>query len=452
MEALERYFNIEERGSTLRREIVGGFTTFATLSYIVFVQPTILSMAGMPFGSVLLATCLSSAIACILMGVIARFPFALAPGMGANFLFAFTVCGAMEFSWQAGLAIVFIAGVLFLILSLFGARERVMDILPDCLKNAIGPGIGLFITFIGLQWSGIIVLDPATMVKLAGFHGGPPLITAAGVLLIAVLMALRIRSAILIGILATVGLGMITGVLKRPEEAFQFSTETFFSLGFSELTSRWQDALIAIALFFFLDFFDTVGTLVGVSTQAGFIEEDGKLPGSGRAFFSDAAATCIGALFGTSTVTTYIESATGVAAGARTGIAAITTGLCFIAALALAPIIRITGHNAGPEYYAALGIDNAFVAMYPAVAPALIIVGMLMMTPLRNVKWDDVTEAFPAFLTLIMMVFGFGITEGVAMGCIAFALIKPLSGRPREVHPIMYGIAAALIARYAFLT
>ncbi|MCH7910270.1 MAG: NCS2 family permease [Candidatus Hydrogenedentes bacterium] len=451
MNKLNRFFEIEENASTVRREVIGGLTTFATMSYIVFVQPTIMSIAGMPFGSALLATCLASAVGCFLMGFIARYPFALAPGMGANFFFAFAVCGTMGFSWQAGLAMVFIAGLLFLFLSLFGARERLMDILPECLKNSIGPAIGMFIAFIGFQWSGIIVLDSATMVRLSDLHSGPPLITIAGVLLIVVLMAREVRSAILIGIVFSLGANFAAGVLEWPEAVPGLSGETFFSLAFSELGERWDDALVAIALFFFLDLFDTIGTLVGVGKQAGYIPEGGTLPRASRAFFSDAAATCAGALFGTSTVTTYIESSTGVAAGARTGLAAVTTGLCFLAAPILFPLVRLAGQNVGPEYYEALGIENALVSMYPAVAPAMIVVGMLMLSPLRHVAWQDVTEALPAFLTIMMMVFGYGITEGVAMGCISFAVVKTLSGRAKEVNPIMYLIAIALVARYAFL-
>ena len=455
MEQLERFFGIRESGSTVQREVVGGVTTFLTMSYIVFVQPTVLSCAGMDFGSVLLATCLSAAVACFLMGVIARYPFALAPGMGENFLFAFTVCGpaafaGMGFSWQAGLAIVLISGLLFLVLSIFRTREKIMEVFPECLKNAIGPAIGLFIAFIGLQWGGIVKANPATMVSLGGFHTGPALITTFGVLLIATLMARGVRGGILIGILATSGLGWLFKVIPMQEQAVHLSFSTFFRLDFAELIEHWDKALIAILLFFFLDLFDTVGTLVGVGKQAGFIKEDGTLPRAGKAFLSDALGTCVGALFGTSTVTSYIESATGVAAGARTGLAACVTGICFVLAIAFAPLIAFVGQDIGPAFY---GVEatGLHVAMYPAVAPALIVVGFLMMGPMRRVKWDDVTESLPAFLTVAMMVFGYGITEGIAIGCISSAAIKLLAGKGKEVHPIMYLIAVALVLRYAFL-
>ncbi len=450
MSGLDRYFGIAAAGSTVRREIVGGLTTFATMSYIVFVQPAILSAAGMPFGSVLIATCLSSAVACFLMGLIARYPIALAPGMGENFLFAFSVCGTMGFSWPAGLTIVLISGLLFMALSLFNIRERILDVLPDCLKSAIGPAIGLLIAFVGLQWSGIIVASPATMVTLGGFKAGPPLLVVGGVLLIATLMARKIPGGILIGILTTAGVGVAAGWLPMPDREFEWSFETFFNLGWTELTDRWADALVAILLLFFLDLFDTVGTLVGVGRQAGLMTDDGKMPRASHAFFADASATCVGALFGTSTVTSYIESATGVAAGARTGLAAITTGVCFIAAIALAPIVQIAGTDAGPAFYGVAPTD-LHIAMYPAVAPALIVVGFLMLGGLRRIAWDDVTESLPAFLTVVFMPLGYGITEGIAVGCISFVAIKVLAGRYREVHPVMFIIAAALAARYAFL-
>ena len=451
MSAIDRFFGVRESRSTVQRELLGGLTTFATMSYIVFVQPAVLQVAGMPGGSVLLATCLSSAASCVLMGLLARYPFALAHGMGENFFFSFTVVLTMGFSWQAGLAIVFIAGVLFLLLSLFSARERLMRVLPECLKNAIGPGIGLFIAFIGMQWGGIIKPSPVTMVSLGGFASAVPLMTVCGVLLTAALMALGVRVGILVGILTTTALGLLTGVLAWPETAITWSTETFFNLDFRPLFGNWGQALTAIALLFFMDFFDTIGTLVGVGKQAGYIGDDGSLPRAGRAFISDATATCIGALFGTSTVTSYVESATGVAAGARTGLAAIVTGICFVFAILLAPVVHVVGQDIGPAFY---GVDPAgpHVAMYPAVAPALIVVGFLMMGSLRKVAWDDITESLPAFLTVSMMALTYAIHEGIAIGCISFTAIKAATGRFKDVHPVMYIVAVLLILRYIYLT
>jgi AGZA family xanthine/uracil permease-like MFS transporter len=274
--------------------------------------------------------------------------------------------------------------------------------------------------------------------------------TVFGVLLIAALHARRVSGGILIGILATCVIGLATRIIPWTSEPVHLNFSTFFHLNISELFQRPVDAFVAIALFFFLVLFDTVGTLVGVGTQAGFIGEDGKLPRVGRAFFADATATCVGALFGTSTVTSYIESATGVAAGARTGLASLVTGACFVLAIAFAPIIHLAGQDIGATF-AGLKPTDLHVSMYPVVAPALIFVGFLMMAPLRRVNWDDVTESLPAFLTISIMVFGYGITEGIAAGCVSFALIKALSGRGKEVHPIMYGVAAAFLVRYAFL-
>lgn len=451
---LDRFFGIHAAGSTVRREVVGGLTTFATMSYIVFVQPTVLSAAGMDFGSVLMATCLSAAFASILMGVYAKLPIALAPGMGENFLFAFTVCstfpGGMGFSWRGGLAIVLISGLLFIALSLTPFREKVMTILPASLRYSIGPAIGLFIAFVGLQWGGIVTPSPATLVKLGSLHTGPALLTIFGVVLITTLMARNIQGSILIGILSVGALAIVTNVVPPSTATATLSFTTFFQPDFGELVEKWQSASIAIALFFFLVLFDTVGTLVGLGNKAGFIREDGSFDRAGKAFMTDAVATSVGALFGTSTVTSFIESASGIAMGARTGLAAVVTGLCFIGAIALAPIIQIAGQDIGPAFYG-VAATVPHVAMFPVVAPALIVVGFMMMGALRKVQWDDVTESFPAFATMSMMVFGFGITEGVAMGCISHAVIKLLAGRGREVHPILYTIAAALIARYAFL-
>jgi AGZA family xanthine/uracil permease-like MFS transporter len=271
------------------------------------------------------------------------------------------------------------------------------------------------------------------------------------VLLTAALMARGVRVGILIGILVTTGIGLLTGVLSRPETAIEWSTEKFFNMNFNELFANWGHALTAIALLFFMDMFDTIGTLVGVGKQAGYIGDDGKLPRAGRAFFSDAAGTCIGALFGTSTVTSFVESATGVAAGARTGLAAVITAICFVFAILLAPVVQVVGQDIGPAFY---GVEPTatHVAMYPAVAPALIVVGFLMMGSLRKIAWDDITESLPAFLTVSMMVFAYAIHEGIAIGCISFVAIKAATARYKEVHPVMYIVAALLVLRYVFLT
>ncbi len=451
---LDRVFAIHAAGSTLSREITGGLTTFATMSYIIFVQPTVLSAAGMDFGGVLLATCLASAFASILMGLYAKYPYALAPGMGQNFLFAFTICSAFEggmgFSWQAGLAIVFLSGLIFLALSLFRVREHVLTVLPDCLKHAIGPAIGLFIAFVGLQWSGIIRPHPATIVQLGDLTQPATLVSLAGLGFVVLCLARGIRGGILLGILFTVVCGLLSGVLQYPEETAAPNASTVLQFNFGALLSRWDAALIAILLVFFLDLFDTVGTFVGVSQQAGFVDEHGTPPRAGRVFASDAASSCAGACLGVSTVTTYIESAAGVAAGARTGLAAVVTGLCFVAAIPFAPLVQIAGQDVGPQVYG-VSPTAPHVAMYPAVAPALIAVGLMMMKPLTRIDWDDYTEALPAFLTVLIMPLAFGIAEGIAAGCASYAAVKLLAGRYRDVHPIMLAIGFAVVLRYVFL-
>ena len=434
MQAIDRFFGITAAGSTPRTEVIGGLTTFATMSYIIFVQPAVLYRLGMPMGSVLVATCLAAALGTLLMGLLARYPFAQAPGMGQNFLFL-AVCspvaaGGMGFTWQQGLALVFISGSVFLVLSLFRVRERFITVFPDTLKNAIGPAIGLFIAFVGMQWGGIIEDHPGSLVHLASLRNPVPLITLAGVLTTAALLAWDLRWGILVGMLLAAVLGWVTGAHPYEPGKTDLSLETFLALDFHGLLKHWEAALVAVGLLFFLDLFDTVGTLVGVSTKAGFMDDQGQLPRAGKAFFSDAAATAAGALFGTSTVTTYVESASGVAAGARTGFASVITAMCFLVAIPIAPYLPL--HEA-------------------AVAPALIVVGICMMSPLSRIAWDDITEALPAFFTITIMAFGFGITEGIAMGCLSFVAIHVLAGRPGEVHPMLYLIAAALAARYAFL-
>ncbi len=447
---LNQIFRIEEEKTTIRREIIGGITTFCTMSYIVFVQPAILSIAGMDYNSVILATCISSAIACFLMAFLSNYPFALAPGMGENFLFTFTLCLGMGFSWQSSLAIVFISGLLFVFLSLFKTREKIIEIFPDCLKNAIPAGIGLLITFVGLQWAGLIIVNPGTMVSVGNLTNAVPLITIISLLIILFLQSIRFTGAILAGIFFSSIAYLILGVIPIKKPEFTFSFATFFKLDFYSLIDKWQDAIPAILIFFFLDLFDTVGTLVGVGNTAGFMKE-GRLPRAGGAFLSDALGTCIGALCGTSTVTSYVESASGVAVGARTGMASFTTGICFILTIPLIPLLAILGYNAGPAYYEQIGMQGVNFSMYPAVAPALIVIGFLMMGSVKRILWEDISEGFPAFLTIIFMSFGYGITEGISIGCISYVAIKCIVDKYKDVNVWMYVIALAFLLRYIFL-
>jgi len=439
---LEKLFHLQESGTTVKREIVAGCTTFMTLSYIIFVQPAVLSAAGMDSGAVMAATCITSALAMVLMALLANYPIALAPGMGHNFYFTFTVCLTLGVSWQNALGAVFIAGVLFILLFFVGLREKVMTILPVSLRNAIPAGIGLLIALVGLEWAGLIVDHPATYVTLGDLKSPPALLSLFGVIVIAVLFALKVRGAILIGILASTIVGLITGMVK-----FQGVVSAPPSIAPTFLQLQIPNILVdpkmisVIFIFIFLDLFDTVGTLVGVGEQGGFMV-DGKLPKARQALLSDAVATSAGALLGTSTVTSYIESASGISAGGRTGLTNIVTAVLMLLALFFNPLIKMVG--AGYP----IG-ENTF--LYPIVAPALIIVGSLMLKNVISIDWDDMTESIPAFLTLLLMPLTISITEGIAFGFISYALLKLVTRQGKQVHWLIYLFAVLFVARYIWL-
>ncbi|RJP14034.1 MAG: NCS2 family permease [Candidatus Abyssobacteria bacterium SURF_5] len=434
-------FNLQLRGADIRTEVVGGATTFMTMSYIVFVQPTVLSICGMDHGAVLAATCLSSALATFLMGVLAGYPVALAPAMGHNFFFVFTVCQFMGYTWQQALAANCISGTLFIILSTVKFRVRIMEAIPQSLKSAIAVGIGLLIAMVGMEWSGLVVAREGTLVGLGDLHSPPVLLSLFGILVISGLLALRVRGAILIGILVTTLLGWIfhliefQGIIGRPPSI----APTFLKLDILGLfrDQGLSNLLAIIFVFFFLDLFDTVGTLIGISERAGFLV-NGKLPRAGQALLSDAIGTVSGTLLGTSTVTSYIESAAGVTAGARTGLANMVTAGLFLLALFFYPLTRMVGG----------AVEYGGIPLYPVIAPPLIIVGSMMMTSVRSIKWEDYTESLPAFLTLIVMPLTFSITDGIAFGFIAYALLKLMSGRGREVNAFVYTFAFLFVLRY----
>jgi AGZA family xanthine/uracil permease-like MFS transporter len=439
---LEKLFRLQESGTTVKREIVAGCTTFMTLSYIIFVQPAVLSAAGMDPGAVMAATCITSAFAMVLMAFLANYPIALAPGMGHNFYFTFTVCLTLGVSWQNALGAVFIAGVLFILLFFVGLREKVMTILPVSLRNAIPAGIGLLIALVGLEWAGLIVDHPATYVTLGDLKSPPALLSLFGIIVIAILFALKVRGAILVGILASTVVGLITGMVK-----FQGVVSAPPSIAPTFLQLQIPNILVdpkmisVIFIFIFLDLFDTVGTLVGVGEQGGFMV-DGKLPKARQALLSDAVATSAGALLGTSTVTSYIESASGISAGGRTGLTNIVTAILMLLALFFRPLIQMVG--AGYP----IG-ENTF--LYPIVAPALIIIGSLMLKNVVSIDWDDVTESIPAFLTLLLMPLTISITEGIAFGFISYALLKLVTRQGRQVHWLIYLFAVLFVARYIWL-
>lgn len=439
---IERLFHLKENGTSFRTEMLAGATTFMTMCYIIFVQPAVLSLCGMDFGAVMVATCLACAIFTLLMGLLANYPIAQAPAMGHNFYFALVVCGVMGYHWQQALGAVFLAGCTYVVLSLVGFRETLLNMIPHALKNAIAVGIGLLIALVGFEWAGIVVAAPGTYLKLGNLHSPVVLLALFGLVLISVLMALRLKAAMLIGILVTALVGLPFGLVKfsgvvslPPSIAPTFGkldvVSVFTQMGF----------LTAVFIFFFLDLFDSVGTMVGVAQQAGLIRE-GKLPRARMALLSDALATVGGAILGTSTVSSYIESAAGVTAGGRTGLANVMTTLLFLLALLFYPFVKMIGGG----YEVAKGLY-----FYPVIAPVLILIGSMMLKNVKEIAWEDPTEAIPAFITIVMMPFAVSITEGIAFGFIAYALLKLVSGKGREVHWMIYLFAALFVIRYAFL-
>lgn len=437
---LEKLFQLKEHNTTVSQEIIGGLTTFMTMAYIIFVQPAVLSAAGMDFGAVMIATCVSSAVAIFLMAFLANYPIALAPAMGHNFFFVYTVCLAMGIPWQTALGANFLSGAAFIVLSFFGLREALVNSIPNSLKQAIAVGIGLFIALIGFQWAGIVTYNPGTIVGLGDLHSPPVLLAVFGLVVITILYTLKVKGAIVLGIIITALVGIPTGLVKYYGvlSAPPSVAPTFFKLNVGAALTL--TLLPTIFILFFLDLFDTVGTLIGVSEQAGLVK-DGKLPRARKALLSDAVGTVTGTIMGTSTVTSYIESSTGVASGARTGLANVTTGVLFLVALLFYPLVRMIGGGYGVEG----GV------LYPVTAPALIIVGTLMMSGVTRIDWRDFTEAIPAFLTIVIMPYAYSITEGIAVGFIFYTMLKLVTGKIREVHPILIIFSILFVLRYVFL-
>ncbi len=438
---LDRVFRLTENGTTVRTELLAGVTTFLTMAYIVFVQPAVLAAAGMDFGAVLVATCVASGVATLLMAGFANYPIAVAPAMGHNFFFAYSVVIGMQVPWPVALGGVALAGLIFVLTAGVGLRERLITAIPDSLKHAIAVGIGLLIAFVGLQWAGLVVASPGTLVTLGPLGSPPVRLALVGLVLMAVLLALRVRGAMLIAMLAATGVGLATGVVRYHGvlSAPPSIGPTLLKLDIPGALRG--DMVSVIFIFFFLALFDSVGTLVGVAQQAGFLR-DGVLPRARGALLADAVGTVIGAGLGTSTVTAYIESSTGVAAGGRTGLANVVTASLFFLALFFSPLVRMIGGG----YDAGGG-----VTLYPVIAPALVLVGTMMMRGVRHIDWDDATEAIPAFLTLIVMPLAVSITDGIAFGFISYALLKLATGRGRSVNWLVYLFAALLLARYIWL-
>ena len=439
---MDRLFRLSENGTTIRTEVVAGTTTFLAMAYIIFVQPAVLQAAGMDFGAVLVATCIASGVATLLMAFLANYPIAVAPAMGHNFFFAFTVVGAMGIPWPVALGGVAIAGIIFILTAGIGLREHLIKAIPDSLKHAIAVGIGLLIALIGLEWGGLVVDSPGTLVTLGRLKAPPALLTLFGLIVMSILLARRVRGAMLIGILASTVVGLFTGIVQYQGlvSAPPSIAPTLMQL---DVAGAFKPAMVSVIfVFFFLALFDSVGTLVGVASQAGLMR-DGTLPRARPALLADAVGTVIGAGLGTSTVTAYIESSTGVAAGGRTGLANVVTASLFFLSLFFFPLVKMIGGG----YQAGGGL-----VLYPVVAPALVLVGTLMMAGVSGIAWDDATEGIPAFLTIVIMPLAVSITDGIAFGFIAYAVLKLATGRGGEAHWLVYLFATLFLGRYAWLT
>ncbi|SDH68556.1 putative MFS transporter, AGZA family, xanthine/uracil permease [Vibrio xiamenensis] len=427
---LEKLFKLSEHKTTVKTEIIAGITTFLTMAYIIFVNPSILSATGMDEGSVFVATCLAAAVGCFIMGVVANYPIAQAPGMGLNAFFTYSVVLGMGYTWQVALAAVFVSGVLFILLSLFKIREWIINSIPMSLRTGISAGIGLFLAFIALQNAQIVVDNPATLVSVGDFTSLPTILAAVGFFLTIALVYRGVTGAVMIAILATTVLGIIFGdvqwhgVMSMPPSM----APTFLKLDFSHI---FEVGMISVVFaFLFVDLFDTAGTLVGVAQKADLIGEDGKIPRLNKALLADSTATSIGALLGTSNTTSYVESTAGVAAGGRTGLTAVVVGILFLLALFFSPLAGMI-----PAY---------------ATAGALFYVAILMLSGLVNIDWHDLTEAAPVVVTCLLMPLTYSIAEGIVLGFISYTAIKVLSGKGREISASVWVMSAIFVAKLIF--
>jgi AGZA family xanthine/uracil permease-like MFS transporter len=445
------YFKLEENRASLRTEVLGGVTTFATMAYIIFVQPVVLGAAGMDAGAVFTSTCLITAFSTVLMALFANYPVAVAPAMGHNFFFAFTVVLGMGIPWQTALGAIFISGVIFIATSSFNFREQIVLAVPESLKSSIAAGIGLLITLIGMEWAGLVRLDANTLVRLGDLRSPPAVVALLGLLSMVVLIARKAKGAILIGILIAALAAIPFGILKMPEAIVSLPPSIApIALQLDIVGAISQGLFAVIFVFFFLDLFDTVGSLIGIARQAGLMK-DGQLPRAGRALLADAIGTTGSALVGNTTMVSYIESASGVAAGARTGVAALVVAGLFLVALFFSPLVAAVSGGYPITETVLIGGQQVTrsIVLYPITSPALIVVGSFMIRAVRDIEWDDFTEAFPAFLTIVLMPLTFNITDGIAFGFIAYALLKLATGRAREPHWLVYLFAALFVLRYA---
>jgi AGZA family xanthine/uracil permease-like MFS transporter len=431
LKRLEGYFEFARLGTNWRTEILAGVTTFLTMAYIVLVNPAILSAAGMPLAAVTAATCLSAAFGSILMGVVARYPIALAPGMGLNAYFTYAVCIKLHIPWQTALGAVFLSGVIFLAITAAGIRQMILRAIPHELYAAVASGIGLFIAFVGFRNAGLVVADPETFVTLGNVRNPATVLALFGLILMVALEVKKVRAAILIGVLATTGVAWAFGLVHWTPAAGGFSSLAGTAFQLDIRGALGKGLLEIVFIFFFVDLFDNLGTLVAVTKRAGLIEEDHTIPRLNRIFFADATATVFGSLTGTSTVTSYIESTAGVAAGGRSGVTAIVTGLLFLAAIGAAP----------------------FAGIVPpaATAPALILVGSMMLSTVSEIRWRDPLIAVPAFLTLMLIPLTYSIANGLGFGIIAWAVVHLVTGKFRRQEWLLYVLAALFLARFIYL-
>ena len=429
---LKKLFGFDSTKTTVRTEIVAGITTFLTMSYILAVNPTMFGeLDGMPAGSVFTSTALAAIVGCLAMAFIGKLPFGLAPGMGLNAFFVYSVCMGMGYSWQFALTAVLIEGLIFIVLTLTNVREAIVDAIPMSLRNAIGAGIGLFIAFIGLKSAGVVVDDGATLVALGDVTSGSALLAFIGLVITGFMYSRNVPGAILLGIIITMIIGIplgvteFKGIVSAPESIApifcQFEFDKIFSI----------DMLVVVFTFFFIDMFDTVGTLVGVCTKAKMLDEKGNIHRVKQAFMADSIATTVGAMLGTSTTTTYVESAAGVAQGGRSGLTALVVGACFVIAIFFSPLF--------------LSIPSA------ATAPALIIVGLLMAEQIKNVNFDDFSESIPAFVCMLMMPLTYSISNGILIGMITYVLMNMICGKFKKLSPAMYILAALFILKYILI-
>ena len=425
---LEKLFGFDPSKHSVRTEILAGLTTCLTMAYILAVNPNILSAAGMDKGALFTTTVIASGLTTLLMAIYAKLPFALAPGMGLNAFFAFSVCLTLGYHWQMALTAVLIEGILFILLTISNLREKIVDALPMTLKYAISSGIGLFIAFIGLQNAGIVVNNDATLIGLGSITHGTGLLGVIGVVITSVLLVLKVRGSLLFGILATTIIGIpmgithFDGIVGMPPSI----EPIFFKFEWDQIFTK--DMVVIVFTFLFVDMFDTIGTLVGVSTKAGMIDENGRIPHLKKAFMVDAVGTTAGAMLGTSTITTFVESASGVGEGGRTGLTSFTTGICFLVALFLAPFF--------------LSVPGA------ATAPVLILVGLMMMSQVTKINFSDYSEAIPAFICIVMMPMAYSISEGIVLGLLSYVLINLLTGKLKKITVSMIILAVIFCLKY----